>query len=1689
MDYHLGPERESTREPTTAMAIGAGYTTLDWLGTSSQAARVGTTDKESAKLGVSFRRAGGVTSRQIRGAECRGPRGTGTPDGGLREGPAKRVGEEVQDPRTKLRKETVAGAQLDGIGEKEKAIGTLGLTRELRTGSGNKLGDNSKPGFGGDKPHGAVEWEMGTAPGGAGNSGTQSTGVSPLHVDPQGALKPGVRKDTGKPSRFTVQSLVLGIKPEPRADSPAPTATAERPSGQGENQGEANNEHATCLQPTNSPEGDNGTLLDGIRDLGPLYNRKEFGEAWEKNNQAFTKYNDLLQCKLISYITKHMMEVATGSGRKVKCPTKDIEMCWENLARECEINYYEALMKYQQYQTSLFERYKRRARRGVEDECLATTLDAGGPVCLLTVYANEHRFHALVDTGASRSFAVPSVLTVTKWATEDLDEPMSFVVATGEELRVHQVVKQAELIIGDLVTRVDLLIASTPYSIVLGTDWLKKEAVIWDFIKGQLVKIDNGRKIIISVDMKGASRKEALGVDEEQAKETADKRLAEEAREQMEKEVEQLEPAVAEAFVRPAPKKYKKYKRLHKMVPIKKLLEELNRANEQGIGQNGLQLISVDREIEETESDLPLQQAKGYKEGYAAGMRHASLQSARELDVHMGIAVKDSSVPTYFKFEAWVEGAGRECPTPVKQCVCQYKEIFRDSLPPGLPPERIINHTITLVPGKLPSKGAVYRLGPEELQAQRQILEQLKEAKWITMTSSPFAAPSMLVSKKDDGSGTQQYRMVINYQELNSMTISPEYPLPTIQEILDMLHGAKVFTTIDMEQGFHQIRVDPKDQYKTAFRTCMGQYEFKVMPFGLRGAPGTFQAVMNHMFFRLLGRGVIAYLDDLLVYSPDVASHVRILDKVLKILRDHKMYPKVSKCNFGASSIEYLGYKVGADGVVPSPSKVQAVSIWPETLHNDSQVKQFLGTVNYCRMFMGTKFAEIARPLVELTKKGNEFKWTDEHTAAIRALKDKLINYVTLQIPDSSKPFVIKTDASGYAVGAVLEQEGKPLGFLSKKMTPAEQRYSTYDQELLAIIRALEKWRRLLLSADVTVYTDHRALQYLQQARGDKYVRGRVARWLIFLADFQNLKIKYHAGTSNVIADGLSRHPMHDPTKMETEIKQEISSTTPTVQEILFSVEETDKSPAEQGSENYHQEPVLPQPPSPAASYKFRVGGEQWLNDLKQCPIFGGIYMRASQHPGSVLYGEVNSVRFRVKATGNLLLIHHQGLWRICVPSTARCKQHVLYQFHDHPTAGHMGVHKTYDMLARLYYWPGIRAYARTYVESCPRCRAAKSISSKPAGLLQSLQIPARRWANVSLDFITGLPETDNKHDAILTLVDTISKMAHFIPTQTTVTAEGVVSLLADRLVRYHGLPAVLISDRDPRFTAKVWELFCQRFDIKRALSSSWHPESDGQTERVHRTLEQVLRAYIQSDEKAWEDLLPAAELAYNCTVHNSTGLTPFEVMIGENPLRAADLDIVEEMSPITSPPMTKLFQQLVDRAATHIMEAQAAQQHWTNKHRRDVQFKVGDRVWLSTRYIQPRGSAKFQARFIGPFPIIAKIGKAAYRLKLPPSMTQHPVFHVSLLQRDKPRPQDMGQAQGWDPLERQQDDHDPVYEVEHILDSRETGHGEEFLIKWKGFPDSAATWEPLEHLDGCKDLLRAYRASKTRQASRKQRK
>jgi len=1290
--------------------------------------------------------------------------------------------------------------------------------------------------------------------------------------------------------------------------------------------------------------------------------------------------------------------------------------------------------------------------------CIMTAGDfpyaAEGGLKFLRVQCKGQLIWAFMDTGASHSFVSISTADDLQLREENLPQRMRFVLGSGGNMAVETFVKELKFRAGDLSTTENFIVAGIPYPMILGRRWMIRERIEWHFDRDVPSVWRGGRRVLLPTDVVNPA--EWTSSKEEQKLEK-DRQQTKVAHRQLLAELDKMPVDEAGALVRRSPKRYKNFKNASKRVQIKNIirLAEEHRKRETKVegeqslillapeekGQTGQQqgltpegiLLSLDDEEELMTSTFNEKGARGYtREEWPGG--HS----------------KENREVAFAHFESWVESQRIEetVDAGALKVLTAFPDMFQQTLPAGLPHKRVTDHHIPLLPGVIPAKGRVFRMGAELENEQKKILQNLLEGGKITHTSSPFAAPSMMVSKKDDAKGKKQYRMVINFQGLNAITIAAEYPVPTIIDMLEKLHGAKVFTIMDMEQGFHQIRMAPEDQYKTAFRTFLGQYEFKVMPFGLKGAPGTFQAVMNHMFFEHIGVFVVVYLDDLLIYSKNMKDHIEHLEIVMKILRFHQLFPKLLKCLFAVCTLEYLGYTISKDGITPSQEKIKAIEIWPEQLENDTQVKQFLGTLNYCRMFMGMEYTDLARPLLDLTKKGVEFIWTDEHTKSVQELKKRLVNYTTLQIPDSSKPYELWTDASGYAIGAVLEQEGKPLSFMSKKMSPVQMRYSVYDQELLALVTALDKWKHLLRPAKVTVFTDHKALEYLQQIKAEKPMRGKTARWLDLLADYQDMTIVYKPGATNIVADAMSRCPLHARDFPLMAIAQGLTA----------------------GNDAPDPAPGIP------------IGSEEWHVAVSDSEEFREAYAAAKAAAPEEITATAAGVSATFKMPGKFLLIKRGAMWRICAPSQAVHRMRIMFQHHDHPTAGHLGINKTYASVARCFYWKGMKQYIKTYVDTCARCRQSKAISQRPAGLLNPLQIPTRRWAFVSLDFITGLPATSTGFDAILTMVDSLSKMVHFVPTTKNVSAAGVVELLADRLVRYHGLPEKLVSDRDPRFTGELWGEMCKRFHIKRAMSTAFHPQTDGQTERVHRTVEQILRNYIQSDETEWVSLLPAVELGYNCTSHSSTGKSPFEVMIGENPLRAQDLELWEQLTPITTPPMTRLFQMMVDRATAHIEQAQQDQKEVADRRRRHVEFQVGETVWVSTRHMLLAGCPKFKQRFIGPYPILDRVGEVAYRLILPRSMLIHNVFHVSLLQRAVPTPEDMPRAtQPWLPV-MPPTGGEAEFEVESILEVKGVSPHEEYRIKWRGFPEEQATWEPIENLAHCSELLRAFHANLSRE-------
>ncbi len=427
----------------------------------------------------------------------------------------------------------------------------------------------------------------------------------------------------------------------------------------------------------------------------------------------------------------------------------------------------------------------------------------------------------------------------------------------------------------------------------------------------------------------------------------------------------------------------------------------------------------------------------------------------------------------------------------------------------------------------------------------------------------------------------------------------------------------------------------------------------------------------------------------------------------------------------------------------------------------------------------------------------------------------------------------------------------------------------------------------------------------------------------------------------------------------------------------------------------------------------------------------------------------------------------HWYRWKgkaIVVPDVNGLRQDILISVHDAPLAGHFGVAKTTQLAERMYWWPTLRKDVLQYVRTCDCCQRNKSSTQKPAGKAVPLQIPGKRWESVSMDLITKLPSTKSGNDAIIVYVDRLSKMVHFRACTTKITAVDLADYFLQDVIRLHGIPAEIMSDRDSKFTSTFWKAMCSRLKIQQCMSTSFHPQTDGQTERVNRVLEEVLRHYVSPAQDDWDRLLPAAEFAVNNAWHASTQATPFELNYGDHPVMPEFAGV--DTGVPKAEQYTTLLQNKLKRTRELLRGAQERQAVYANRRRSDLSFEVGDRVLLSTKHIRWKtsGTPKLLPRRIGPFKVLEKIGKVAYKLELPHVLKIHDVFHVSVLSkyhtdgRLQPPPP---------PIEADEDGE--VFAVEQVLKHKDVKRGKGtkryYLIKWLGYPPEYNQWEPQAHL------------------------
>jgi hypothetical protein len=695
----------------------------------------------------------------------------------------------------------------------------------------------------------------------------------------------------------------------------------------------------------------------------------------------------------------------------------------------------------------------------------------------------------------------------------------------------------------------------------------------------------------------------------------------------------------------------------------------------------------------------------------------------------------------------------------------------------------------------------------------------------------------------------------------------------------------------------------------------------------------------------------------------------------------------------------------------------------------------------------------LVAPLTSLLKKENTIlQWDNTCDHAFGEVKQALAKAPVLAHPDFTKPFDVVCDASMHGVGAVLLQDCKPIAFLSRKFCKAEYNYTTTEQELLAAVEALKQWRCYLEGVEFTMWTDHNPNTYMQTKTT---LSRREARWSEMFQQYR-FTWKHKPGKQN-IADGLSRIP-HG-----TNLANPLTfSTGTTVQGSIgmmcYAMTLRPRPPQTPGT-------LTTSPPPRGAVTP--TATRRSINKP-----------RATSHDVNIAKGYAHDPWFSHKTNTSALTFENSLWWKnncqLVIPNHGALREHFLHDAHDAQFSGHQGVDRTLNTLARHYWWPGMRQDVRKYVSECASCQRNKPTNQAKAGLLQPLPIPGAPWRTITMDLITDLPETEQGYDSVVVFVDKLTKMTHIAPCKKTISAEQFADLYLQNVVRLHGFQESIVSDRDPRWTGDFWRQVCKQFQTKLHFSTAFHPETDGQTERMNRTVEETLRHYVSPNHTDWDNHLPMIEFAINNALQLATSQTPFYMHTGFHPL--TPLSHTQQAASNPQAAVVRVaWQTRVQLATEKLKNAQNRQKQLLDNKRRDVTYKVHDMVLLNSKNINIKhiGSRKLLPRFIGPFAITKCIGPVAYQLELPRNMKCHNVFHVSLLKPFVPstRHQPLPPALVID------DEYE--FEVEQVLTHKGTRPGKrKFLVAWKGYPAEHNTWEPESNLTHCPEVLQQYWAS-----------
>jgi hypothetical protein len=973
----------------------------------------------------------------------------------------------------------------------------------------------------------------------------------------------------------------------------------------------------------------------------------------------------------------------------------------------------------------------------------------------------------------------------------------------------------------------------------------------------------------------------------------------------------------------------------------------------------------------------------------------------------------------------------------IGELLMQFPDVFADNPKKPTQTDKTTHSIITgdAAPIKLPP----YRNARVDDAAIEKEIAQLLEHDLIRVSNSPWSAPVVMVMKK-----TGEKRFCVDYRKLNAVTKKHSYPLPQVTDLIDSLGTKegkkKYYSQLDLASAYWSVKVNEEDREKTAFVTKQGLFEWKVMPFGLCNAPATFQRLMDALFGSAKFKYVVVYFDDIVVFSDSFEEHLQHLRSVFRILSDAGLQAKLSKCKFGLSEVSFLGFIIGGDGVKPDPATVRAVADY-RVPRNVSEVRAFLGLCSFYRCFI-LGFAAIANPLNRLTGKDVEFNWDSSAQSAFNQLKSALIKAPILATPDFGKPFILTTDASKFAIGAVLSQfkDGmeRVIRFASRTMGPAERNYSVTEKECLAIVWAIGMFRSYLLGVPFKIITDHKPLESLPKLKlDDPY--GRLARWALKLQHY-DYTVVYTKGSGNTNADALSRigedEPVHAPIGDGVEFEEgedandvnniNVGSPVINANSNLINPNPTGSNP----SVIILTDPAAFVPASSSAVNEECKTSEKEIIDLTRFedqptpdalkeiaekqradPILGqmikylteGVIPSDENHMMRVLlltrrdYEVVNGVLYYYSfpRKGN-----DSTKWRktLCVPDSM--KDVFLKLYHD--AMGHLGIRKTYDRMAMKLHWNKMHADVENWIKSCLKCNGRKDPRTGerwPIGTFVTSGEPCSEWQVDVLGPFSPTSRSNNKYIVVFVCRFTKWVEAFAVPNQD---SETIARLLVQEIIPRHGCPRSLLSDRGSPFLSKLSKSIYELLSIKKLNTTAYHPQANGGAERLMPVIATMLSVYSADYPNDWDEHLNYCLFAIRTAVHDTTKYSPFFLMYGRDPAFPFDAMMEVEEKYRTNEEYVnevirklKLAQAVVKNNALQVKLKRDKANEKLNKIR---SFNVGDFVMLYVPRTKPGISSKLSHKWKGPYTVISQTGPVNYIIKNIVDSTKTDHVHVSRL-------------------------------------------------------------------------------------------